>query len=73
MTTRQREWPNGAKAARDEAAERLQEIVNELKPMVEEKPLTSDAIYRRCARAHARALEALLWLKSAGACTRPVE
>ncbi len=71
--TKQREWPNNAANARDEAAERLAEIAQELKPMVEEKPLTQDAIYRRCAKAYAKTQEALRWLESAGACTRPVE
>ena len=66
-----REWPNNCQVARDEAAELVADVIRQLEPVIDCRPLTHEEVYRREVQAHKDATKALRWLESVGARTRP--
>ena len=73
--TRRREWPNSAMVARDEAAEALQDIITNLRPLlrINGDGVTRTEIIARTANAIDKAQTGIRWLESVGAPTVPRE
>lgn len=67
-------WPYKAKQQRDQAAERVMDIIRFLTPLVENGyTLTETEELRRQARALSAAKSAAMWLMKAGAPIQPFE
>jgi hypothetical protein len=65
--TAPKRWPYNARMHRDEAADRIMDIIRELQPLSETERL------RRQARALSAAQDAAHWLSKAGAPIQPIE
>jgi hypothetical protein len=73
MTTPKR-WPKNARRARDEAADRVQDAIRFLSPLIENgHHLTKTDTLIRQARALSALKDAAMWLHSAGAPIQPFE
>ena len=70
--TEPRPWPNDARIARDQAAERIAQANKRIAQALRSSPLSSEAEIGLM-QAQVNILEALRWLESAGAMTRPLE
>lgn len=72
--TAPKRWPKNARRARDEAAERVQDAIRYLSPLIENgHHLTQTDTLIRQARALSALKDAAMWLHSAGAPIIPFE
>jgi hypothetical protein len=72
--TAPKRWPYNARMHRDEAADRIMDIIRELQPLVHNgRALSETERLRRQARALSAAQDAAHWLSKAGAPIQPIE
>jgi len=65
--TKQREWPNGARWARDEAAMLGTEIERLLVPVIQEEKMTESQLIRRVSEAIRKSKQVVLLMTEQGA------